>query len=181
MLLNLVLTFAPAVVAAQNTPLPMTGGSPTLNVQQQAALRQLRVQFQQSRLQARTRLLAALTPAHRAAVANIVGQLALTLNPNPRAGAQALDTVLTPAEKQSILSIVAAERANTQTLRQHQKAIFEATLTAAQRAQAAQREAQRQAYRRGHQRPMHVPEPGAIVLRTLGSFGSPGRSSFSRA
>jgi len=179
-LLSLVLAFAPAFAGAQTAPLPTSGGAPTLNVQQQAGLQQLRVRFQQSRLQTRTQLLAALTPAHRAAVANILGQLALTLNPNPGAAAQALDTVLAPSEKQSILNIAAAERANTQTLRQQQKAIFEATLTAAERAQAAQRESQRQAYRQSHPRPIHVPDPGAIVLRTLGSYGSSGRGSFSR-
>jgi hypothetical protein len=136
-------------------------------VQQQAALRQLRVQFQQSRLQTRARLLTALTQAHRTAVANIVGQLALTVNPNPRAAAQALDAVLTAGEKQSILNIAAADKANTQALRQQQKVVFEATLTAAERAQATQREAQRQAYRLSHPRPTYVPDPGAIVLRTL--------------
>jgi hypothetical protein len=179
-LLSLVLAFAPAVAAAQSAPLPTTGGGPTLNVQQQAALRQLRVRLQQSRLQTRARLLAALTPVHRTAVANIVGQLALALNPNPRAAAQTLDSVLPPVEKQSILNIAAAERANTQALRQQQKAVFAATLTEAERAQAAQREAQWQAYRQSHPRAMHVADPGAIVLRTLGSFGSPGRGRFSR-
>ena len=179
-LLSLVLAFAPAVAVAQTAPLPTSGGAPALNAQQQAALRQLRIQFQQSRLQTRARLLAALTPAHRAAVANIVGQLALTSNPNPHAAVQALDTILAPAERQSILNIAAAERANTQTLRQQQKAVFEETLTAAERAQAAQREAQRQAYRQSHPRSLHVPDPGAIVLRTLGSFGSPDHGSFSR-
>jgi hypothetical protein len=114
-----------------------------------------------------------LTPAHRTAVANIVGQLALTVNPNPRAATQALDAVLAPGEKQSILNIAAAERANTQTLRQQQKVVFEANLTPAERAHAAQREAQRQAYRQSHPRPAHVPDPGAIVLRTL-SLGNPG-------
>jgi hypothetical protein len=151
----------------------------TLSAQQQAALEQLRFQVQQFRLQTRTRLLAALTPSHRAAVANIVGQLALTPNPNPRAAAQALDAMLAPSEKQSILNISLAGRANMRALRRQQKAIFEATLTAAERAQAAQREAKRQAYRQSHPRPTHVPDPGAIVVRTL-SFGGPGRRGFSR-
>jgi hypothetical protein len=144
--LSLVLVFTPAAAVAQTGPQPTTAAS-TRTVQQQAALRQLRVQFEQSRLQTRARFLAALTPAHRTAVANIVGQLELTVNPNLRAGAQALDAVLTPGEKQSILNIAAAEKANTQVLRQQQKLVFAATLTPAERAQATQREAQRQAYR----------------------------------
>lgn len=156
MFLSLVLIFAPTAAVAQLSPQPMSPTS-TLTAQQQGALRQLRVQFQQSRLQTRARLLAALTPAHRTAVANIVGQLSLTVNPNPRAATQALDAVLAPGEKQSILNIAAAERANTQTLRQQQKVVFEANLTPAERAQAAQREAQRQAYR---------PEPSASSARS---------------
>jgi len=173
-ILSLVLVFTPAVAAAQAAPPAAIASTPTLNAQQQAAMQQLRAQFEQSRLQTRVRLLAALTPAHRTAVANIVGQLALTSNPNPRAAAQALDAVLAPAEKQSILNIAAVERANRQTFMLQERAVFESTMTADQRAQMAQRQAKRQAYTRSHPHPAHVADPGALVLRTLGSFGGHG-------
>jgi len=134
-------------------------------------MQQLRAQFEQARLQTRARLLAALSPAHRTAVANIVGQLVLTANPNPRAAAQALDAVLAPAEKQSVVSIAEAERTSAKALMQQQRAVFESTMTAEQRAAMATREANRQAYMQSHPRPAHVADPGSIVLRTLGSFG----------
>jgi len=180
LIVSLALAVAPATVFAQTTTTTTTTAAPALDrrppltAAQRSAMQQLRAEFQQSRMQTRARLLAALTPAHRTAVANVVGQLALTTNPNPKAAAQALDAILAPAEKTSIVNIAAAERSNTQALMQQQRSIFEASMTADQKAQMAQRETQRQAYMASHPRTAHVPDPGAIVLRTLGSFGGPG-------
>jgi hypothetical protein len=169
--LSVALVFAPAAVGAQSAPVPAAADASAPNSQLRAAREQFRAQMQTARLQTRARLLAALTPAHRTAVANIFGQLALAANPNPRAAAQALDAVLAPAEKESILSIAAAERANMQALMQQQRATIESTLSAEQRAQMAQRDAQRQAFMQSHPRRAYVPDAGAIVLRTLGGFG----------
>jgi hypothetical protein len=67
-------------------------------------MRQERAQFEQLRFQARTQVLGALTPAHRALLAKVVGQLAVAPNPDPRAAAKELDTALSPAETKTILA-----------------------------------------------------------------------------
>lgn len=163
LLLSLALAGMPLAAAAQAAP---PNGS-SLNPQQQSALQHVHVEVQQYRLQARTRLLAALTPAHRGAVANIVGQLALSAQPNWRAAAQSLDALLTPAERESVVTIAAAERSNLRALAQQQRSIVSATLSADERARIAARAAQRQAFRQSHPRTAHVADPGSIVLRTL--------------
>ncbi len=179
LIFGLALLCMPIAASAQSAPssapaaVPAAPGRPALSAQQQAAMQQLRAEFAQSRTLTRTRLLQALTPAHRTAVANIVGQLALSASPNPKAAVQALDAMLAPAEKQSILNIAAADKQSMETLRQQQMSVIAASLTADQKAAMAQRQAQRQAYMQSHPRAAHVPDPGAIVLRTLGAFGGP--------
>jgi hypothetical protein len=160
--LSLALVLAPAATFAQSAPPP--GPPPGMgcaapNAAQMAAMRHVHAQAEAAHAQTRARLLAALTPAHRTAVANIFGQLAVSVNPDPRAAAQSLDALLSPAEKQSVLTIAAAERANMHALMQQARAAFESTLSEDQRAQLARREAKRAA------------DPGAIVLRTLSDVG----------
>jgi hypothetical protein len=139
-----------------------------------SVMRQVHAQAEAAHVQTRARMLAALTPAHRTAVANVIGQLALAASPNARAGAQALDAVLSPAEKQSILNIAAAERSNMHALMQQARTTFESTLSADERARMEQHKAKMQAQRQSRPRPPYAPDPGAIVLRTLGTFGGPG-------
>src|SRR5579864_197784 len=70
-------------------------------------MRQVRQNLMQLHDQARTAALAALTPAHRTLLTQIVGQL--HNDPNARAdipaAAKTLDSALTPTEAQSILRI----------------------------------------------------------------------------
>jgi hypothetical protein len=174
--LSLALVFAPAAALAQSAPPPgppgMEGGAPS--AAQMAAMRQVHAQAEAAHAQTRARLLAALTPAHRTAVANVFGQLAIAVNPDPRAAAQSLDALLSPAEKQSVVTIAAAERTNVHALMQQARAAFESTLSADQRARMAQREAQRAGMRQSGPLPPGAADPGAIVLRTLGDIGGPG-------
>jgi hypothetical protein len=174
--MSLALVLAPAVATAQVEPPAGPAGAPAITLQQRAAMQLMHSQLQAAHVQTRARVLAALTPAHRTAVANVFGQLALSPNPNPRAAAQALDAMLAPAEKLSIINIAAAERANMKTLMEQQRAAFESTMTADERARMTQREAQRQAFMASHPRAARVPDAGAIVLRTLGGGfgGGPG-------
>jgi hypothetical protein len=55
--------------------------------------------------QARSQILSALTPAHKAAVANVIGQLAIAPNPDPEAAARQLDALLSPGERSQILRV----------------------------------------------------------------------------
>jgi hypothetical protein len=169
----LALAAGPAPVFAQQTA-PPDGPPPAFaspNPQMIAAMRQSRVQMQQLRQQVRSRMLASLTPAHRTAFANLVSQLALSVEPNPRAAATQLDAILAPAEKQSVLTLAAAERTSMEAIMQQTRAAVEATLSADQRARMAQREAKMEAFRSSHPRAAHAADPGMILLRTLASFG----------
>jgi len=67
-------------------------------------------EMQQARDTALNSMLAALTPAHRAELANLVGQLATTTHPDFAGAARQLDATLTPAEKAAILKASAGLR-----------------------------------------------------------------------
>lgn len=56
----------------------------------------------------RAKILAALTPAHKAYLANLIGQLAVAANPDPKAATAKLDSILTASEKSKILAIHSA-------------------------------------------------------------------------
>jgi hypothetical protein len=95
-------TLPPAMAFAQTggTPLPPPGsGAPHGDGQMQ----QIRGQMETIRKQERDRVLGALTPAHRQLLANIVGQMAVSQNPDRRAAAAQLDAALSTDEKNAIL------------------------------------------------------------------------------
>ncbi len=177
--LILALALAPAPAFAQAGPPPDVAAMPSPNPQALAAMQQSRAQLEALRTQTRTRLLTTLTPAHRAMFANVIGQLALSIQPNATAAATQLDAVLSPAEKQSVLAIEAAQRANAKAIMDQTRAAFEAGLTADQRARMDQHRAQMDAARQSHAGGMtRTPDAGMILLRTLGNigpaFGHPG-------
>jgi hypothetical protein len=70
-----------------------------------AMFEQVHQKMQQIHTQARSQILAALTPAHKAALANIVGQLAIAPNPDVDAAARQLDSLLSTGEKQAVVRI----------------------------------------------------------------------------
>ena len=88
--------------------------------------------------QTRTNALAALTPAHRNAVANIIGQLAMSANPDPKAAVAKIDATLSGSEKSAILKIVADAHSKGRAIMQKAHAQIESTLPADERARIAQ-------------------------------------------
>ncbi len=98
--LLLVLTLAlavPAVAFAQQA----TDNSPSPQMHQQ-----MRADFQQMESlhkQYRAQVLGALTPAHKQLLASVVGELATSASPDPRAAAAKLDAALSSSEKTAIL------------------------------------------------------------------------------
>jgi Spy/CpxP family protein refolding chaperone len=170
-LLTLAFLLAPVAVFAQDAPPPgppPAAGAP--GPQRFAEMRQDRQQIEQLHAQARTQMLAALSPAHRAALANIVGQLAVSPNPDPRAAAQQLDALLSTGEKQSILNIETQAHAQMRTLMQAARARMEASLTPDQRAQMDSRATQRQD--RPHEA-NRQPDAGRALLMTAIHAGPP--------
>jgi hypothetical protein len=79
------------------------------------AMRQMHAQMRQIETQARTQIIGSLTPAHRALLANVVGQLAISSTPDFRSAAQRLDAALSPNEKQAILSAETSARSQMRT------------------------------------------------------------------
>ena len=65
----------------------------------------------------RAKLFAAVTPAHRKAVAQIIGELAMSSTPDANAAAKQIDAVLSPQEKSAVIAADRAERAREATLR----------------------------------------------------------------
>ena len=96
----------PAIAFAQAQPAPSpwpSGGPP--HHSNFGATRQMHEQMSQLYRTTRAKMLDALTPQHRQLLANVVGQLAISPNPDRRAAAAQLDAALSPSEKQNIVSI----------------------------------------------------------------------------
>lgn len=98
----------PAVAFAQQAPPQGPMGMPN-----SAAWKQMRAIHEQFRSQ----VLGAITPAHRALLAQVVGNLAVSTNPDRRAAAQQLDAALSPAEKAAIFADAKAMRAQMRSAR----------------------------------------------------------------
>jgi Spy/CpxP family protein refolding chaperone len=109
----------------------------TSNQQQacQQVMTQTHQQMEQLHAQARAKVLAALTPAHRALLAQIVGSLAIAPNPDPDAAAKQLNAALSPGEAQAVVSThtAAMQQMHAIMTAAHQR--FQAILTPQQRAQ----------------------------------------------
>jgi hypothetical protein len=172
-ILSLGLLLSPSLAFAQESPAQPAPARTTPNAQMRALMEQARTQMVQIHAQARNQMLGSLSPAHRTAVANVIGQLAIAQNPNPALAARQIDAVLTQAEGQSILRTHAAAKAQMLTLRTQMRAQFESSLTADQRAQM---EAHRAQFAQQHPGGMNArpssTDPGTILLRSLSPAGA---------
>ena len=157
----------PALAGAQ-TVAPDTAMPPRPNM---AAMQQLHAQMKQIHDQSRAQILASLSPAHRALLANIVGQLAISPAPNRDAAVRALDAALTPIEARNIVGVETAARTQSRALMTSARAQFEASMTPEQRDAMAARMASRHTGARTFTaRPI---DPGKTLLEL--SLGHEGR------
>jgi hypothetical protein len=172
-ILSLGLLLSPSLAFAQESPAQPAPARSTPNAQMRTLMEQARTQMVQIHAQARNQMLGSLSPAHRTAVANVVGQLAIAQNPNPALAARQIDAVLTQAEGQSILRTHAAAKAQMLTLRTQMRAQFESSLTPDQRAQMEAHRAQLAQQHPGgmNARPSST-DPGTILLRALSPAGA---------
>jgi hypothetical protein len=177
-LVALAFVLAPVIGAAQQDappPGPPPDGAPMAapNPQRIAAMRQVREQMMQLRTQTRTQMLAALTPQHRTAIANLLGEAAVSPNPDPRVVAQRIDALLTRSEAQSVVNLAASERVNARAMMESARAQYVASLTPDEQAQMKEREA-KMAARDSLRRQPPTPDPGRELLRTMLGFGGGG-------
>jgi Spy/CpxP family protein refolding chaperone len=92
-------------------------------------------QLEQLHTQVRSKVLGDLTPAHRSLLAQVIGSLAISPNPDHDAAVRQLNAALSPGEAQAVVSTHSAAMAQMKALMEsaHQK--FQAILTPQQRAQ----------------------------------------------
>ena len=99
----LALSVSPTAALAQDT-----GARPALTADQRQAMRQTFEQFAQQEKQLheqmRSQILSSLSPVHLRAVAATIGDLAIEQNPDPQAAAKRLDQILSPGERQRIIT-----------------------------------------------------------------------------
>jgi hypothetical protein len=174
-LVALAFVLAPVIGSAQQDapppgPPPDGAAMSAPDPQRMAAMRQVRAQMMQLRTQTRTQMLAALTPQHRTAIANLVGEAAVSPNPDPRVVAQRIDALLTRSEAQNVVNLAASERVNARNMMESARAQFVASLTPDEQAKMKAREAA-MAARPRPQREQRTPDPGRELLRTMLGFG----------
>jgi hypothetical protein len=154
--LTLTLTIAPvAVTAADTPPSPPPSGTSSHGWKHGnfGAFMQQEMQLMQ---QFRTQALSALSSEHRSAIGGIIGTMAVSASPDPRAAAAQIDGVLNQSERQAILS--ARDSFKQQSLALHEQ----------MRSQTAQQMPDAQS----SPRPMRSPgpswnDPGTILLMAL--------------
>jgi len=107
--------------------------TPAQQQQMHQIMDQVHQQMQQLMSQTRSRVLGSITPAHRQLLAQIVGNLAISPNPNWDAAAKQLNAALSPAEAQAVLSTHNASRQQMVSIMQSAHQRMESILTAQQR------------------------------------------------
>ncbi len=131
--LTLALALSVLPVAALADDPPGAPPSPPTTEQRQQLFKTIRSfgqQEEQLQQQMRTQVLNALSAAHRQAVANLIGQLAIAQNPDPSAAAQRLDSMLSSSERQAILSAHASFVSQSKTLHDQMRAQIQSELPA---------------------------------------------------
>lgn len=117
---------AAAVAAGGTAAIAQTAPSqqPTPSPAMRAQFKEMRTQMRQIHTTERSQILGALTPAHRALLASVAGQLATTTNPDYKAAANRLDSALSSGEKQAILNAAQNARSKQRTLMQQLRSQF---------------------------------------------------------
>jgi hypothetical protein len=178
-LMALAFVLAPTLGAAQDAPAGMppavpdaasgSGAPPAPNPARMAAMRAVREQMETLHKQTRLAMLASLTPQHRQQLATLIGQFAISANPDRQALERSVDALLTRNEAQSIVNLAASERTNSRSLMEAARAQMEASMTADERARMQARDAQMASRgpRAMGMASARTPDPGAELLRTI--------------
>lgn len=127
--LSLALTLIPVAAFADDQA---PAGAPT-QAQRQAMFQTMqtyRQKEEQLGQQFRAQLLGSLSPVHRTAVANLIGQLAISSNPNERTAASQIDALLSPGERQQILNAANTFHAQSKTLHEQMRTALKSEMPA---------------------------------------------------
>lgn len=102
--LSLALTLLPVSALAQTTPSGVRSITPAQRQAMYQQFQQFHQREEQLHQQFRAQILGSLSADQRNQAANVIGQLAISSNPDPRAAAAQLDGILSQGQKQSILN-----------------------------------------------------------------------------
>lgn len=102
--LSLALTLLPVSALAQTTPTSVRSITPAQRQAMYQQFQQFHEREKQLHEQFRAQILGALSGDQRNQVANVIGQLAISNNPDPTAAAAQLDSILSQGQKQQILN-----------------------------------------------------------------------------
>jgi Spy/CpxP family protein refolding chaperone len=168
-ILTFALALTPGLAFAQTNPAPPPDGPAGMGRPRPdfAQMQQLRKQMMQIHQQARQQALGELSPAHRELLANVVGQLAVSPNPDREAAARTLDAALSPSEAGAILATEKSARDQSRSLMETARQQFEANLTPDQKAAMAARDANRpkwQGQGPGARHEHRTPDAGRTLL-----------------
>jgi hypothetical protein len=161
--LVLALSILPVAAIAQSAP--SSDAPPAMTDQQRQAMftefKAVHTQAEALHKQYRAQVLNSLTPIHRQTVANLIGQLAISANPDKSVTAKQIDVLLSGAERNAILN--AHNNYLAQSKKLHEQAMLEMQKYLPAGASQGM----------GHKHSMngktHTPitDPGEILLRTL--------------
>lgn len=126
-------------------------------------MRTFRSQEKQLHQRMRAQLLSSITPIHRTAIANIVGSLAIAPQPNRQQAALQIDRLLSPAERNAVVSARNAFLAQSKTLHQQMMVRMRSLIPAGNHPMMRTKRVWKQ--------PADFNDPGSIVLRALAGGG----------
>jgi len=134
-------------------------------------MEQIHTQMKQLQLQERSQILGSLSAAHRTMLANVIGQLAISPNPDPATAARTIDSALSQAEGNGILRVHDSFRTQQRTMMENARAQFESTLSADERAKIDARRTQMQSQMQQQEqtRARRPEDPGHILLMLAAS------------
>jgi hypothetical protein len=161
--LSLALVLGPAAALADTTS-NAPPQRPALTQQQRQALKQTFETFgtkeKQLHQQFRSDVLSAIS-AHRSAIAGVIGQLAISSDPNPQTAAKQLDALMSQGEQQRVLALHQQFRTQSKALRDQMRQQLRSELPPPPNGAPPWN-----GQKRGEQTPP-TPDAGMIVLMTL--------------
>lgn len=188
--LLLSLGVVPAVALAQSAPPPAPpaqpapaasvnpGGPMQWSPEMRAHMEQMRTQmrahmeeFRSLREQTRTRMLDSLSASHRLAVAHILGELAVSPNPDRRTAARQIDAILSPSERTAILAAHESAMQRMRGLMEQFRAQMQSAHAHMQQFMHdmhGRMQQMHQQWQQGHHHEHHTPTAGDVLVRSLG-------------
>lgn len=164
--LVLALSILPVAAVAQSAPAIKSDAPPAMTDQQRQAMfnefKAIHTQEAALHKQYRAQVLNSLTPIHRQTVANLIGQLAISANPDKSVTAKQIDVLLSGAERNAILS--AHNNYLAQSKKLHEQAWQEMQKYLPAGASQGMGHKMHSMNGKTH---MQINDPGEILLRTL--------------